>query len=246
MKFTGLNYYTNYSYKRSRMPVIHRNNSYCFSSIYSEIRNGAPADYEYVDIRILKRTDNQKDNYDHVNLLTIPEFKKYLKWIKELSGAKIRVSWKPNYHVHDSISVRINLRNQNTMSVKTLPALVRNVYEFPFNLATKLAFLMEKDNDFKHLSFSERYTLAMNICGGHKDEHSTFSPYNYVAISTKDDLVRNLRSKSFVNDFVSPFRKYKHNPFFWTRNKGSMQDICDGEINDNIRQFLLKIIEEQK
>lgn len=245
MKIRSLNYHSVHSfcingYKRE----VFRTGS-CFSQIYARA-NGNEHNNGYVDIFIADGYVENNRNRDHLNLLTKHELNQYLKWIKELTGLRMRRRHNNSYNSVSGQSIKTYFTDSSTMMVKLAPALVRNIYEFPFNISTKLAFIIGRDKDFKHLSFSERYCLANNICIGVRDCHTVFNPAYKVEMSKMNELQERIKSIEKVSDFMISTDDAKNQFRVWNdevKHLECYKKIANGELSDKIKTFLLSINE---
>jgi len=207
MNTNGLNYCTNYSY-RFNSDEIENCNASCFNDLYRRSKNlskisGFIATKVFFDKKL---NENCKNNYC---LLNDSEVKKYLEWIEFVTEFKVEES--NEFPVIDKISsakfkiFTTKFEDKFSYEVRLIPALIRNMYEFPFNEIVKTAFLMETYAEFIDLDFTERLCVSINSTRRNDCGHSIFNGNSVFLYSNESIRFRYLDNKSKlvnVNGFL--------------------------------------------
>ena len=214
---SAMNYHTSYAWKINNGEYSYRRNAACFASLYSDTRqishkrknNGCILVKIYFD---KKSNANRVDNYC---LLNEAELKKYFHWIKKITGFNLKLSddnrIAESYEIYNYKIIKVQFLKRSAYEIKLICALIRNLYECPYNIMVKSAFLMKDLEEFKHLDFSQRLSVVVNSISEYNTGHSVFSHggtlyYNDKLL--KERYLTATESENNVNQFML-YNKYK-------------------------------------
>lgn len=194
MVTNGLNYATNYFYKINKNQLEFINGS-CFSEMYrkSSYLNSTVKINARLGVKVFFNKEVNEQYFDNYCLLNENEVKQYLSWIKYITGISIKESKTPILDRIKSTDFKVyevNIRNRYPYELRVIAALIRNMYEMPFNIMVKLAFLMKSNNEFKNLDFTERLSIAINSIYGYREVHAMFSQRGVAFLNNKQFKAR--------------------------------------------------------
>lgn len=200
MKVKYLSFYTLYKYKINSMKKFYIEDYVCFSKIYRELKrlNNNGTIYVYIN----QDEGLNEMSIDNYTILTNGEINKYLSWLKDVTGFKLRktkqlIQAKGNR----GFCVKIDFKDKSSFEVKFILALVRNMYEHPFNIQLKTVFGMKKIKEFKNLDLSQRICIVNNSMSW-VSGHSSYSNYSK-AIDNNQFKERYLAVKNSINNVHS-------------------------------------------
>lgn len=245
MKSNNLKYYTSYRFRFNRNSWTFRNYSSCFSSLFYGINDNN----NNGELRVFICTDDSlnKKNQNNICLLSKSSVKKYINWISEISGLKLKI-YKPNkIDINNEMDtngfyIGVKFKDNTKYEVKLIATLIRQLYEVPFNLQLKTAFLMNRLKEFKHLDFSERLCIAINsfISDDNRSVHSSYYGNHVILINNKDIKGRyNYAKKNLTN--VETFYKTKDINTKTIQIYNENELCCNlekGKINKKLRETL--------
>ena len=156
-----LNYKCLYYYKFKEEP-IEIENWVCFSKMYRKtqampIRN---VNSGKIGIKVYFSEELNKEMVDNYCLLDDNELKEYFDWVKKVTGFVVRESNEINIPFGPESNnfkvFEVNFRNRYPYEIRLIAALIRNIYECPYNMMAKIACLMKHHEEFYDLDFTQR------------------------------------------------------------------------------------------
>ena len=245
MKIKYLQYYTYYKYKLNLdADFNYSHNRGCFSSIYNLVE-----DYSQTGrIKIFINRDpglNEKalNNYC---ILTDNEIKEYIKWIVKVTKIKISISKFQDIMLPDIcgstnyIFVNILLKNNTAFEVKFVLALIRDMYEYPFNAQIKLALLMKDIPELSILDLSQKICIAKNSMACTNWNHSTYK-FQIQIISNKKFVERYLYCKNWCTTIQQFYERSFVVDIPWIDMTLANKQIECGKLEENTIDTLLRI-----
>ena len=177
-----LNYTTNYYYSLNKRPLVFINHV-CFSSLYGETRTltRLPVNSGKIGVKVYFSKKVNEEMHDNYCLLNDRELSEYIEWIRKTVGFNLKINDK--IKIDDMIGdlnykiITVSFTKKYPYEIRLIAALIRNLYECPYNIMVKAAFLMSDLDEFKHLDFTERFSIAVNSLNDYNSNHSTFE-YN--------------------------------------------------------------------
>ena len=250
MVTNGLNYATHHFYKinKNQLEFINGN---CFNQMYRQ------SSYLHSTIKISARLGvkvffDKKLNDDYIDnycLLNEQEVSEYLNWVKYITGISIKES---KTLILDSIKstdfkiYEVNIRNRYPYELRIIASLIRNIYEMPFNIMIKLAFLMKSHDEFKSLDFTERLCIAINSLHGHRDIHAMFYNVGVVPMNNRQLKSRYLEYRGrlvnvcgfFKDRATTPENRIEYNENDYEES-GFWDCVEKNIISDEIKKVLI-------
>jgi len=244
MVINTLNYNTVYRWKFNKDRELSVNDV-CFSSLYRDSGNllNSKVNSGTLHIKVFfskELNDNYVDNYCLLNEIELQE---YLNWIKKITKFNIKISKnihftdRPNELKYKILSVKFTKRMP--YEIKLICALVRNLYECPYNIMVKTAFLLKNHEEYANLDFTERLCIAINSIAGYNTGHSTFS-YNGVDWYN-DKSLRNRYCKAAitemnVNGFMLKNNRLNYDREYFNSHDRDNDDDEDSTIFDSLEE----------
>ena len=175
----GLNYHTVYSWSLNGS-VEKIKDWVCFSELYRGTRkiNGGPTNSGKISIKVYFDPKFNAINKDNYCLLNDRELKEYFDWINKITKFNLRIS--KTIQLNDGMSryesrvITTKFSKKTPYKIRLICALIRNLYENPYNIMIKSAFLMKSMEDFSKLDFTERLCISINSIYGYNTGHSIF------------------------------------------------------------------------
>lgn len=219
MKIKYLSHYTYYKYSLNENGCILSGNTACFAPLYSHGKN-----LNNGEVKIFVNRDplvNEK-NLDNYCLLTMDEVVEYLTWLQKMTGIELSISTDKDLTMTNTLSstnyffVNVSLENNTNFELKFILALIRDMYEFSFNLQTKAVFLMNDVDELCLLDLSERICLTKNSIPMINGNHSTYL-----------SSIKSMNNKQFIERYE--------------QKKRIMDKIHNFYINDGSLHTILKL-----
>ena len=229
----SLSYTTNYYYSLNSKELNFHNYA-CFSSLYKQTMT-LPFDsknYGSLGVKVYFDKELNNEMRDNYCLLDDSELQEYIKWIKETTGFNFKICDK--IEINDGFSdfnhriLRVEFKKRYPYEIRLISALIRNIYEFPYNVMVKSAFLMNNIEEFKHLDYTQRFCIAVNSIDGYNTGHSVFSYDGVDFYNGKSIKERYLESKGNEKNVQSFMLISKQNLKF-TRSDGIDNNWCNDE-----------------
>lgn len=246
MRINGFSYLTMYDFKLDHYSEYFKSiSSSCFSTLFGRSdtlhNNGFFRTFIYKDDSMNKE---YKDNYC---LLSNYHIRKYIKWLSEISGVKLKImnprkSDVDNEFKGNGFFVKAIFKDNTSYEVKLIPTMIRMLYEVPFNIQLKTATLMGRLKEFKHLDFSERLCIAINSIRNYsfREVHSPY--YDARVRLTNNDSIKKKYIQSLNKNKVSDF--YSHHDLYVKTliiedNQKIINDLENNIINEEYKKILL-------
>jgi len=200
MVINCLNYTTNYYYAINSDELVFRN-YVCFAEMYRKTQylSQTPSNFGQLGVKVYFSKELNNQMHDNYCLLNDEKLKEYLLWIKKTTGFNLKVSNK--VQINDGIEdlnykiLSVKFTKKYPYEIKLIAALIRNLYEFPYNVMIKSAFLMKNHEEFQHLDYTQRFCVAVDSISGYNTGHSTFSRYGTDLYDNKSIRKRYLKAK---------------------------------------------------
>lgn len=220
MIINALNYKTVYSWSINDGMEEIRQSAVCFSSLYNEAHykmKNTKTNFGKINIKVYFSKDVNQNSEDNYCLLSDVELKEYIEWIKKITKFNIQISKK--IKIDDSCDdlnykiLSIKFTKRMPYEIKLICALVRNLYECPYNIMVKTAFLLKNYEEYENLDFTERFCIAINSISGYGTGHSVF--YGEGVNFYNDKSLRSRYCKAIidemnVNGFMLKLDKIKY------------------------------------
>lgn len=204
MKFRYLSYETIYSYDLNGVVKSFDSES-CFSSIFSKLKHSGPNEELRVSI-IMAMTDRRnslgKNNYCLINNSEILEF---CKLISKITRIKLNVEFLNDEKIGESCKVSFRVSGYTQNQIKSVLTLIRCMYESPFSVQLKAAFLMKNIYGFKTLNFMDRFVIAMNSIREDANRY-VHSIYKTEWVLVNDGL-KSIRDRAIYSSMVNSLIK---------------------------------------
>lgn len=177
----GLNYHTSYSWSLNDGDEK-TTNWVCFSELYRDTRKLDPNSENSgrLSIKVYFDPEFNNINKDNYCLLNERELKEYFDWIKKTTKFNLRISktiqLDDRMDGYESKVITTKFTKKTPYEIRLICALIRNLYESPYNIMIKSAFLMKNMEEFSELDFTERLCISINSICGYNSGHSTFEP----------------------------------------------------------------------
>lgn len=249
----GLNYFTNYYYQINEDPIKIINHV-CFSELYRKTYNELNennVNKGKIGIKVYFSSDLNRNLVDNYCLLNENELNQYIEWLKNITKFNIKISNKipiddwcndANYKI-----ITAKFTKRYPYEIRLICALIRNLYECPYNIMVKAAFLMESLQEFGGLDFTERFCVAVDSIKGYSTGHSTFGSsgidlYNNKSIRKR--YIQAVKEEMNVEGFMLKrsgleFARYS---YYNTLNEDTDENIFDSLEEDYISDELKKIL----
>ena len=235
---SAMNYHTSYAWKINKGEYSYRRNAACFSSLYSDTRqiSNKRKNNGCIFVKIYFDRESNIDRVDNYCLLNESELKKYFHWIKKITGFNLKLSnnnqitephEKYNYKI-----IKVQFLKRSAYEIKLICALIRNLYECPYNIMVKSAFLMKDLEEFKHLDFSQRFSVAINSISKYGTGHSVFSSDGTLYYNDKLLKKRYLTATELENN-VNQFMLYDTSKDIKFNRYNYYQTTKEDEDDDN-------------
>jgi len=247
-----LNYKCLYYYKLNKNELIKPEGVVCFSKMYRDSRGLQKRNINSgeIGIKVYFSKELNQQMVDNYCLLDDNELHEYFDWIRKMTGFSVKESNKikipTNITDINHKTFVVKFRNRYPYEIRLIAALIRNIYECPYNMMVKLACLMKNHKEFKTLDFTQRFCIAINVFSGYNDGHSTFN-YNEVFYFNDESL----RKRSFdnrglfmnVNSFIESKNTTKVDRIYYKgeqyEDSPIFNDLEDSSINDELKVILI-------
>lgn len=235
-----LNYLTSYAWKINKGGYSYRKDAVCFSSLYSDTRHisSKRKNNGCIFVKIYFDKELNMDRVDNYCLLNESELKEYFHWIKKITGFNLKLSdnnqiAEPHERYNYKI-IKVQFLKRSAYEIKLICALIRNLYECPYSIMVKSAFLMKDLEEFKYLDFSQRFSIVVNSISGYGTGHSVFSydgTLYYNDKSLKERYLAATESENNVNQFMlyDKFKNIKFDKYSCYKTKNQNEDEDDYE-----------------
>lgn len=256
MVINALNYNTVYKYSFNNLLDLFVNDV-CFSSLYRASRNlsNSKVNSGILHIKVFfskELNDNYVDNYCLLNEIELQE---YLNWIKKITKFNIKISKKDEFTDRtDELKYKIlsiKFTKRMPYEIKLICALVRNLYECPYNIMVKTAFLLKNHEEYANLDFTERLCITINSIAGYNTGHSTFSDDGvdwYNDKSLRNRYCKAARTEMNVNGFMLKNNRLNYDrEYFNSHDREDNDDdstIFDSLEEDYISNEYMKILQK--
>ena len=238
MVINALNYKTVYSWSINNSEE-HTISGVCFAGLYSDVARNlshTKTNFGKINIKVYFSRYRNQDAEDNYCLLNDIELKEYIEWIKKITKFNIKISKKIKIVDYcDDLNYKmlsIKFTKRMPYEIKLICALVRNLYECPYNIMVKTAFLLKNHEEYANLDFTERFCIAINSITGYNTGHSTFQYEGvdwYNDKSLRNRYCKAARTEMNVNGFM-----LKNNRLNYDRNYFDSHDRNDEDDDSTI------------
>ena len=238
MEINSLNYLATYKWRLNHNEERIRYDAVCFSSLYYECRNliNNSVNSGVISVKVYFSREMNRNMVDNYCLLNDVELMEYIEWIKKITKFNIRISKgtdiKNNYNDTNYKIITVKFTKKMPYEIKLICALIRNIYECPYNIMVKTAFLLKSNVIFENMDFTERFCMAINSIAGYNTGHSSFS-YDGVDMyndkSLRKRYLKAARTENNVNGFMLKSNQIKLNRFYFDSH--DRDDDSDDEEN---------------
>ena len=257
MEINNLNYLATYKWKLNNNEERTITSGACFSSLYGESRSipNAPVNSGTISIKVYFSKEMNEGMVDNYCLLNDIELKEYFEWIKKITKFNIKIS--KNIEIDDYCRdanykmLSIKFTKRMPYEIKLICALVRNLYECPYNIMVKTAFLLKNHEEYVNLDFTERLCIAINSIAGYNTGHSTFSDNGvdwYNDKSLRNRYCKAARTEMNVNGFMLKNNRLNYDRnYFYSHDRNDEDDdstIFDSLEEDCISNEYMKILQK--
>lgn len=257
MVINALNYKTVYSWSINNSEEQVRA-SVCFASLYSDVARNlshTKTNFGKINIKVYFSRYRNQDAEDNYCLLNDIELKEYIEWIKKITKFNIKLSKKIKIDDYcDDLNYKmlsIKFTKRMPYEIKLICALVRNLYECPYNIMVKTAFLLKNDVVFKNMDFTERFCMAINSIAGYNTGHSTFQYEGvdwYNDKSLRNRYCKAARTEMNVNGFMLKNNRLNYDrDYFDSHDRNDEDDdstIFDSLEEDYISNEYMEILQK--
>lgn len=237
---SAMNYHTSYGWLINKENYSYRKNAACFASLYADTRrmNNKRKNRGYILVKIYFDKNSNMNMIDNYCLLNEVELKKYFNWIKKITGFNLKLSddnqIAESYERYNYKIIKVKFARRSAYEIRLICALIRNLYECPYNIMVKSAFLMKDLDEFKYLDFSQRFSIVVNSISGYNTGHSVFSydgALYYNDKSLKERYLAATESENNVNQFMlyHKFKNIKFDKYSYYETKNQDEDEDDYE-----------------
>lgn len=256
MVINALNYNTVYKWSFNNL-LEQSVNDVCFSSLYRNSRNllNSKVNSGVLHIKVFFSKELNNNYVDNYCLLNEIELQEYLNWIKKITKFNIKISKKDEFSDRpDELKYKIlsiKFTKRMPYEIKLICALVRNLYECPYNIMVKTAFLLKNHEEFANLDFTERLCIAINSIAGYNTGHSTFQYegvdfYNDKFLRTR--YCKAARTEMNVNGFMLKNNRLNYDREYFDSHEREDNDddstIFDSLEEDYISNEYMKILQK--
>lgn len=250
MVTNGLNYTTNYYHSLNDSP-LEFNNWVCFSSLYNKTSRmpSYPNVKGNIGIKVYFSKELNKLYYDNYCLLNEDELSEYIEWIKKITKFNIKISDKiqitDKIDNYDHKILTVKFTKKYPYETRLICASIRSLYECPYNLMIKTAFLMKSHEEFSNLDFTERFCIAINSISGYNTTHSIFYYYGvdlYNDKSLRKGYCQKIGRELNVQNFMlkdSENENYSRIYYSKDSNNNIFNNIENNKIIDNFKKVLI-------
>lgn len=248
MEINNLNYLATYKWKLNNNEERTITSGACFSSLYGESKNmpNTPINSGTISIKVYFSKEMNEGMVDNYCLLNESELAEYIEWIKKITKFNIRISKgddiKNNYHYTNYKIITLRFTKKMPYEIRLICALIRNLYECPYNIMVKTAFLLKNDAVFENMDFTERFCIGINSISGYNTGHSTFYS-NGVDIYTDKSLrkryLKAAKTEMNVNGFMLKLDGVKLNRFRFNSHEINDNDDDEGNIFDSLEEDII-------
>ena len=254
MEINNLNYLATYKWKLNNNEERTITSGACFSSLYGESRSipNAPVNSGTISIKVYFSKEMNEGMIDNYCLLNESELAEYIEWIKKITKFNIRIFQKDdiknNYHYTKYKIITLRFTKKMPYEIRLICALIRNLYECPYNIMVKTAFLLKNDAVFKNMDFTERFCIGINSISGYRTVHSTFYDDGvdmYTNKSLRKRYLEAAKTEMNVNGFMLKLNKVKLDRFRfdnYEENDNDEENMFDSLEEDIISEEFMDII----
>ena len=254
MKINSLNYLATYRWKLNNNEEKTITSGMCFSSLYRESNSmpDTPINSGTISIKVYFSKEMNEGMVDNYCLLNESELAEYIKWIRKITKFNVRISKKDdiknNYHDTKYKIITLRFTKKMPYEIRLICALIRNLYECPYNIMVKTAFLLKNDAVFENMDFTERFCIGINSISGYNTGHSTFYVSGvdiYTDKSLRKRYLKAAKTEMNVNGFMLKLNKIKLNRFRfdnYEENDNDEENIFDSLERDIISEEFMNII----
>ena len=254
MEINNLNYLATYKWKLNNNKERTITSGACFSSLYGESRGmpDTPINSGTISIKVYFSKEMNEGMVDNYCLLNESELAEYIKWIKKITKFNIRISKgddiKNNHHDTKYKIITLRFTKKTPYEIRLICALIRNLYECPYNIMVKTAFLLKNDAVFENMDFTERFCIGINSISGYKTVHSTFYDDGvdmYTNKSLRKRYLKAAKTEMNVNGFMLKLNKFKLDRFRfdnYEENDNDEENIFDSLEKDIISEEFMDVI----
>lgn len=245
-----LNYKCLYYYKFKYHPLTFKD-WVCFSEMYIKTRNMPEnkKNYGEIGIKVYFSKDLNEKMTDNYCLLNDNELKEYFNWVKNITRFNVKESNEINIPDHlnntDYKTFVVKFRGRYPYEIRLIAALIRNIYECPYNIMVKIACLMKTHKEFSNLDFTQRFCVAINTLFGFNDGHSIFNLTRVAYFNNKSLKERSFKNRSKfinVNNFIGEDSNLVTNRIHYKNSNyedsSMFNDLEVGLINDELKEIL--------
>lgn len=235
---SAMNYHTSYGWLINKENYSYRKSAACFASLYTDTRlmSNKRKNRGYILVKIYFDKNSNMDMIDNYCLLNEVELKKYFNWIKKITGFNLKLSddnqIAESYEEYNYKIIKVKFAKRSAYEIRLICALIRNLYECPYNIMVKSAFLMKDLEEFKHLDFSQRFSVVINSITSYGTGHSIFSSGGTLYYNDKLLKERYLTATESENN-VNQFMLYNTSKDIKFNRYSYYQTIKEDEDNDN-------------
>lgn len=231
----GLNYRTVYKWSFNGLPEQYRS-GICFSTLYSDVMslNNKAVNNGRISVKVYFDKEFNEEQNDNYCLLNDNELNKYFDWIKRIAKFNLKISetikLNNNLDEYNNKVITVKFTKKTPYELKLICALIRNLYECPYNIMVKAAFLMSDLDEFKDLDFTQRLCIAIDSISRYSTSHSTFGSDGvgfYNDKSLRKRYCKAARTEKNVNGFMLNEKNIKFNRY-------SYYDVVDVNTDENI------------
>ena len=248
MEINSLNYLATYKWKLNNNEEEVRYDSVCFASLYNQSRNlsNIPVNSGVISIKVYFSREMNRNMVDNYCLLNDVELMEYIEWIKKITKFNIRISKgadiKNNYNDTNYKIITVKFTKKMPYEIRLICALIRNLYECPYNIMVKTAFLLKNDAVFENMDFTERFCIGINSISGYRTVHSTFYDDGvdmYTNKSLRKRYLKAAKTEMNVNGFMLKLDGVKLNRFHFNSHEINNNDDDEGNIFDSLEENII-------
>ena len=247
MKTNYLSYYTYYKYKVNNVLSNSPDYTSCFSDIYRSLKDINNGEIKIFINKDPKLNSNGIDNYC---LLTMDEVSEYINWLNIVTGINLFISTDADDVLTRSRNsdsyffVNILLNNNTKFEVKFILALIRDMYEYSFNIQIKTAFLMKSVEELSLLDLSERICLSKNCIPMLNNNHSTY--IDPIKLTTTSKFIYRYNEIKDSTGYIQNFYHKNGETSTNLRLENISDNVESGKLTEDIISNLIKKYNEFK
>ena len=248
MEINSLNYLATYKWKLNNNRERIVTNGACFSSLYGESRiiPNTAINSGTISIKVYFSKEMNDGMVDNYCLLNESELSEYIKWIKKITKFNVRIykrnDIRNNYLNTNHKVITLRFTKKTPYEIRLICALIRNLYECPYNIMVKTAFLLKNNAVFENMDFTERFCMAINSISGYNTGHSTFRSDGvdiYNDKSLRKRYLKAAKTEMNVNGFMLKSNKIKLNRFHLNSHKENNDNDDEGNIFDSLEEGVI-------